>query len=377
MVFLGGWKKGADYPHGRTRWQVLSWTLIVAVKTTLGFQQLQSVLLKPSSRKICRLTSEHMLDSLNGDARRFPETLALMEQALRHVLSEQEKLLKRRDASDLTPILKGLCDLALKTTNLIAAGCNRPGSTKHLTGEAKRIETVVDDVSEELWSPIQVSVHAIYERIEQSFQPKSGEFGFAAEVRTHYHNLRIRLLEQMLSARMLASSSDLGDECERIWQQFLERHLGPMFRVLRGGYICDHQGTKSCQIDLIVVLADAQVFVPGDSEDGKAHALIDQIVAAIMVTANLTTKKLTDDWEKLQSLPRYLDFEKDYPQLNGHPWPLCYILAAQSDPTEELQKTWKNHLQRWRHAGGATVRHHIGCRVSLLRTTQMACTALS
>jgi hypothetical protein len=128
---------------------------------------------------------------------------------------------------------------------------------------------------------------------------------------------------------------------ERIWQQFLEHHLGPMFRVLRGGHICDHQGNTSCQMDLIVVRADAQVFVPGDSNDGKAQVLIDQVISATMVTSNLTAAKLKSDWQKLQSIPAFPEMEKDHPYLKGHPWPLCYILAAQSDPAEDLEEAWR------------------------------------
>jgi hypothetical protein len=271
---------------------------------------------------------------------RFPEAHALMEQALRHVLAEQQKILKRPDSNELIPVLSSLCGLAIKTGTMLADGFNRVNSTSHLTREAREIETIVDDLSESLWRPIQVSVSSIYERIEKSLKPKPGEHGFVAEVRSHYHNIRLRLLEQMLGARMLALSSDLGNETERIWQQFLEQHLGPMFRVLRGGYICDHQGNKSCQVDLIVVPAFAQVFVPGDSKGGKAHVLVDQVISAIMVTSNLTTEKLKSDWRKLQSLPRFPDQDKDYPHLKGHPWPFCYILAAQSDSAEDLKEAW-------------------------------------
>lgn len=265
-----------------------------------------------------------------------------MEQALRHVLSEQGKLLKRADSSKLVGVALRLSNLASMTSGMLAEGFNRSQKTDALTKEAKEVEVEIDALSEELWTPIQISVSAIYERIEKSMQPQAGQHGFAAEVRAHYHNLRLRLLEQMIGARMLAQSSDLGEETERIWQQFLERHLGPMFRVLRGGYVCDHLGNKSSQMDLLVVPSDAQIFVPGDSEGGKAHVLIDQIISVSMVTANLTTKKLRSDCEKLQSLPIFADQDKDYPNLKGHPWPLCYVLAAQSDPIEELKKEWVN-----------------------------------
>lgn len=271
---------------------------------------------------------------------RHPEALSLLEQALRHVISEQEELLKRRDAGELTKAIAPLCSLALHTSAALAEGIDKPKVVSSLLDEATAAERIIDELSEELWTPIQVSVSAIYERAERLLKPEPGRYGFACELRAHYHNVRLRLLEQMLGARMLISISDLGEEIERIWQQFFEKHLGPMFRVLRGGYICDHEGNKSSQIDLIVVPADAHPFIPGDSEGGKAHVLIDQVVAAMMVTANLTVEKLDSDWNKLQSLPAYPGQEKDYPQLSKHPWPLCYILGAQSDAAEELESRW-------------------------------------
>lgn len=271
---------------------------------------------------------------------RYPETLALLEQALRHVLSEQQELLKRQDVGEMPPLLSALTNLALHTSQTLAEGFSHTKGISFLTDEARKAEQLVDNLSESLWSPIQVSVSAIYERAERSLRPRTDEYGFAAEIRTHYHNLRLRLLEQMISARMLPSSSDLGEEVERIWQQFLERHLGPAFRILRGGYICDHKGNKSCQVDLIVVAAEAHVFVPGDSEDGKAHVLLDQVISAILVTANLTVEKLKSDWQKFESIPMFSDKEKDYPQLKGQPWPFLYILSAQSDTAEELKKVW-------------------------------------
>jgi len=264
-----------------------------------------------------------------------------MEQALRHVLSEQEKLLKRSDCDALTSVLLPLSRLAISTSNQLTEGFNRVKSTAHLTEEARKIERLVDDLSQTLWKPIQVAVSAIYERIEASLTKKLGKPGMVADTRAHYHNLRIRLLEQLLGARMLVLNSDLGDENERIWQQFLERHLGPMFRVLSGGHISDHLGNVSCQIDLIVVPAHAQVFVPGDSEDGKAQVLIDQVISAFMVTSNLTASKLKSDWQKLQTIPAFTEMEKDHPYLKGHPWPLCYMVAAQSDSAEELKLAWE------------------------------------
>lgn len=271
---------------------------------------------------------------------RHPETLSLLEQALRYVISEQGKLLKCKDAAELVPVISALGELALATSNTIAEGVKLKSGTVALTTAARQVEHLADKLSEELWTPIKVDVGAIYGRVERSLKPRSDEYGFAREIRMHYHNLRLRLLEQTLGARMLSSNSDLGEEVERIWQQFLERHLGPMFRVLRGGYICDHQGNKSGQMDIIVVPADGIVFVPGDSEGGKAHVLIDQVISAILVTSNLTAAKLKSSIEAFELIPVFNEQDGDFPGLNGHPWPLCYVLGAQSDSAEQLKKAW-------------------------------------
>jgi len=273
---------------------------------------------------------------------KFPETRALAEQALRHILDEQAKLLKRKDASALVEIVSSLNQLAVKTSKLLVEGFNRSQSLAKFTEEARTIEVLTDRISEELWISIPVSISGIYKNLEESVVPPQGYLGLAAETRAHYHNLRLRLLGQLLGARMLAMNSDLGEETERVWIQFLDRHLGPSLRVLRGGHICDHRGNKSSQIDLIVVGSDAQVLMPADSHDGKAHVLIDQVVAAVMVTSNLTAEKLKKDWENLQSIPSYVDLEKDYPNFKNHPWPLTYIVGAQSDPIDLLKSAWQS-----------------------------------
>jgi hypothetical protein len=71
--------------------------------------------------------------------------------------------------------------------------------------------------------------------------------------------------------------------------------------------------------------------------------LIDQMIPAIMVmaTSNLSAAKLKSDWQKLQSIPAFPEMEKDHAHLKGLPWPLCYILAAQSDSAEDLKEAWK------------------------------------
>jgi hypothetical protein len=270
---------------------------------------------------------------------RYPETIAMAEQAMRHVLSEQEKLLKMKDAADIIGLLLPINELACETSRLLTEN-KFPASIRKLTKKAKMIEEQADELSIALWRPILISLSAIYERIEESLKRKSGEHGLRADTRAQYHNLRIRLLEQLIGARMLVNNSDLGDENERIWQEFFERQLGPMFRVLRGGHISDYEGNISGQLDLIIVPSNAQVSMPGGSNHGKAQVFVDQVISVIMIKSNLTTSELDKDWKALQSIPCYKEMEKDYPNIKGHPWPFCYIVSAQGDTVEKIKNQW-------------------------------------
>ncbi len=164
-------------------------------------------------------------------AKATPETHALLEHALRHVLAEQAKVLSHKRCDLLVGSAKKLGDLAAKTWQLLSQGLHKIRSTKHLTKQAHAIERAIDDASEKHWFYLEVSVSSIYERIEQSFtlRPVQEKLKLktALAVRNHFHNLRLLLLEQILGARMLINNSDYGSEVERVSQQFLQRELGP------------------------------------------------------------------------------------------------------------------------------------------------------
>lgn len=272
----------------------------------------------------------------------YPETLALAQQAVQYLLTEQSKLLKRKDAARLTKIHRSLNDLASNTFFLVNSGIKDKTVIGQLKKQALKIEKETDELSVKLWTPIELSVSSIYQRMEESITRASNP-SVPRNLRDQFNNFRIRLLEQCLGARMLIQNSDLGEEHERIWQQFLQKQLGANFQVLRGGHILSQNGAPTGpQMDLIIVLAGSPVMVPGDSEGGKVNVFIDDVIAAILLTSNLTEKKLRDDWKKLQSLPDYKSKEEEYPHLKDHAWPLCYVFSAQAAPVEVLKQTWEN-----------------------------------
>lgn len=141
---------------------------------------------------------------------------------------------------------------------------------------------------------------------------------------------------------MLDSNSDFGEEVELVWIQFFQRQLGSRFKVLKGGRILDHEGNRSPnQIDLLVVRNGAPIVEASDTGGGKGHVFIDQVIAAIMITSNLTPKKLAEDWEKLSKLPKHEKSGEDFPRFRGHPFPLTYIVSGSTPSIEKLEQKWK------------------------------------
>jgi hypothetical protein len=140
---------------------------------------------------------------------------------------------------------------------------------------------------------------------------------------------------------MLDSNSDLGEEVELVWLQFFQRQLGSRFKVIKGGRILDHEGNRSPnQIDLLIVRDGAPIVEASDTEGGKGHVFVDQVVAAIMITSNLTPQKLAEDWEKLSNLPKHESSGEDFPRFKGHPFPLTYIVSGSTPSIEKLEKKW-------------------------------------
>jgi hypothetical protein len=98
-----------------------------------------------------------------------PQTQALLEQALAHVLAEQSKILKSKHAPLLLEAAHSLGVLAGETWSLLSQGLHRIKATHQLTARARDCERAIDAVSVAHWFPMEVSVSAIYERIEESF----------------------------------------------------------------------------------------------------------------------------------------------------------------------------------------------------------------
>ncbi|MCE9609966.1 MAG: hypothetical protein K8R23_07125 [Chthoniobacter sp.] len=275
------------------------------------------------------------------------ETQALMEKALQHLLNEQSRVLKHQHARKMIKVAQALGDLATQTWNLLSQGLHKAKvrSVDKLTKQAVAIERTVDDISEQNWFHLDLSVSSIFQRVKESLaiQPVQEQLNLKASiaVRNHFHNIRLLLLEQLLNARMLINNNDYGTETERVWQQFLQRELGPEFRVLQGGHVIDYAGNDAnAQIDLVIVPADANVMTPSSSDGGKVNVFCDQVIAAIMTTSILGVKKVGEDWRKLMRVSELFTSSDELPGYTEQAWPLCYMIAGQLSLSRFRGQCW-------------------------------------
>jgi len=274
---------------------------------------------------------------------RIPQSVeaeAVAEQTLGALRKERTDLLGGPNATFSSKIISGLDNLETGTNALIDNGTFSQADIEKLRRDASALENLIDDISEANWRYIGISVEHHFKRLAKAAEEPEPAKSLQGEIRAHFHSLRLRLLQQTRGARTHRNSNDLGDETELIFKEFFQRHLGKRIRVVKGGEIWDYKGNRSGQIDLMIVPDDALMTTPGDTEDGKCNVFVDQVIAAVMVGANLTTSKLDSDWKALQKIPDYAGRSSDFPGLNDHPWPLCYIIGGRSDPIEKLEEKW-------------------------------------
>jgi Domain of unknown function (DUF6602) len=283
----------------------------------------------------------------------------LIRAALRHGLEQQAKLLQHEKVVELMPVIRQLTQFTLELEDWYSDKYHLKDRSDFFLAEAEKIEAEADRISEQLWRAARVSLTPIFRKIKKQREQLASDKSYSRHLRSQFNNFRLGLLEQVAGARLLENNSDLGEEIERILVQHFERRLGQSVRILRGGHIYDYEDNRSDQVDIIVTPADALSSCPADTDGGKYNVMIDQVIAAVSVTSRLTATKLRECWQSIQRVPLFQSKEQSYPNLQGHAWPLCYIIGAESDELESLARVWQE-------LGAATDTRHVPQMMLLL-----------
>jgi hypothetical protein len=268
---------------------------------------------------------------------------SLIHTALRHTIAEQEKLLHHEAASEFLPAARLLAKFIIELEDWYSGKFHLRENDRcaRFLREAEKIEAETDNISEQVWKHLPISLVPHFRRLEQRRTEIQSDKSYPRQLRAQFNNFRIGLLEQVVGARFLENSNDLGEETERIFVQYLSRRLGSSVRILRGGHIYDYEGNRSGQIDIIIAPANALGFCPADTGDGKYNVMVDQVIAAISVTARLDVNGFKERVEQLQKIPQFKEKTQTYPGLKEQVWPLCYIVGAECEDLKALHKVWE------------------------------------
>jgi uncharacterized protein DUF6602 len=264
--------------------------------------------------------------------------------ALQQGIQEQNRIIdhavRNKSLKEHSKLIKNIGIYNLELQQWQMGRFNKSNPLKYFGGQALKLEKQGDRLAEKLWSGNCLSLYCIfnYANLEKEYSKNK----FEMMLRTHFDIQRIRLLEQIRGARLLQQNSDLGDDVEKVFVEYLQQNLDNDCKVVRGGHIFDQEGNRSKQIDIMVIQAKTFSMCPASTLQGKHNVTVDQVIAAISVKSTLTEKEFEDAWLGIQSIPIYSEQDEDYVGLKDNAWPLCFIVCANSSDIRDLDNKWSS-----------------------------------
>jgi len=105
-------------------------------------------------------------------------------------------------------------------------------------------------------------------------------------------------------ASIFPNRPDIGSSREKVYYEFLKKHLPSQCNINYGGYLFNYDGLESKQIDLIVTTDSVPQFNFFNSDyNGKTFAPVEGTSAAISIKSNLDKEQLINALENIRSIP--------------------------------------------------------------------------
>jgi hypothetical protein len=151
-----------------------------------------------------------------------------------------------------------------------------------------------------------------------SFSLKSGTAGIKVKlmakplfsrIRSHYESVAATLRTAANAASVFANNSDVGQTREKAYLEFLRQSVPYKCNVFLGGFLFDHNGHESKQIDVIVTTDTVpRYFLPVGS-DQKSFSPIEGVLAVVSIKSALTKEQLFDALDGVASVPLMTSLE--------------------------------------------------------------------
>ena len=153
------------------------------------------------------------------------------------------------------------------------------------------------------------------------------------------------------AASIFPNPTDIGESRERVYAEFLKKHLPSGCNVLFGGFLFNLEGHESKQLDLIIT-SDASIqFNSSIEEGGKSFSCVEGTLAVVSVKSSLNSNELIDALENIASIPDKEPLgSKKPPNLkisSYKDWPYKIIYASKGIKMSKLAQCINNFRIRY------------------------------
>ena len=128
-------------------------------------------------------------------------------------------------------------------------------------------------------------------------------------LRDYFQSISESFENNKLASKIFPNSVDAGSTREDIFLEFLKKHIPNRCDVIKGGFVFNHEGHESRQIDIIITNDLTLNFKNFDQQNGKAFSVTDGTYCVISIKSMLNKEGLFDSLDNLHSVPQFSDID--------------------------------------------------------------------
>jgi Domain of unknown function (DUF6602) len=144
------------------------------------------------------------------------------------------------------------------------------------------------------------------------------------------------------AARVFPNAADVGSSRERLYAEFLRQSLPSACNIVSGGFLFNHEGVESGQMDIIVTEDTCPQFnFFNEDGQGKTFRCIDGTLAVASLKSKLTKATLHEAIANLASLPSKRPLTKEMVNPRAiiseyDDWPYKIIFAPSGESADKI-----------------------------------------
>lgn len=174
---------------------------------------------------------------------------------------------------------------------------------------------------------------------------------FFERLESYFRKVGTVLRGEADAASIFPNPIDVGESRERVYAAALKQHLPADCRVFFGGFLFNHLGYESKQIDILVITGRSLQFNFFNPDgEGKSFASVEGCIGAISVKSRLTSAGLEEALVNLASIPTHPPLEQrvnpNYTIDNYDDWPYKIIYATDGISVENCRTTLLEFYRR-------------------------------